>query len=88
MRSPKTDAWIEMSGAKDHELFPHVERAELARFTGDEATRHHELREAHQLLTEMGAPLRTEQVAKELGACPTALLSVGGGDASAWARVA
>ena len=57
-----------MSGAKSYEPFLHVERAELARLTGDEATRQRELREAHRLFLEIGAPIRAEQVAKELGA--------------------
>jgi hypothetical protein len=46
--------------------FLHVERAELARLRGDEATRERELREAHRLFTEMGAPIRAEQVAQEI----------------------
>jgi hypothetical protein len=46
--------------------FVHVERAELARLTGDEATRERELREAHRLFIAMGATIRAEQVAKEL----------------------
>jgi hypothetical protein len=62
----EADAWLEMSGAKSYEPFLHVERAELARLTGDEATRERELREAHRLFTEIGAPIRAEQVAKEL----------------------
>jgi hypothetical protein len=35
--------------------------------TGDEAARDRELREARRLFTELGAPIRAEQVAKELG---------------------
>jgi hypothetical protein len=62
----EADAWIEMSGAKSYEPFLHVERAELARLTGDEAMRERELREAHRLFLEIGAPIRAEQVAKEL----------------------
>jgi len=62
----EADAWLEMSGAKSYAPFLHVERAELARLTGDEATREHELCEAHRLFTEIGAPIRAEQVAKEL----------------------
>jgi hypothetical protein len=46
--------------------FLHVERAELARLTGDEAARERELREAHRLFMEIDAPIRAEQVAKEL----------------------
>jgi hypothetical protein len=30
-------AWLEMSGAKSYEPFLHVERAELARLSGDDA---------------------------------------------------
>jgi tetratricopeptide (TPR) repeat protein len=59
-------SWLEISGAKSYEPFLHVERAELARLTGDEATRQRELREARRLFTEIGAPIRAEQVAKEL----------------------
>jgi hypothetical protein len=63
----EADAWLEMSGAKSYEPFLHVERAELARLTGDEAARDRELREAHRLFTEMGAPIRAAEVVKELG---------------------
>jgi adenylate cyclase len=44
-----------------------LERAELARLSRDEATRYRELRKAHRLFTEMGAPVRAAEVAKELG---------------------
>jgi hypothetical protein len=63
----EADAWLEMSGAKSYEPFLRIERAELARLTGDEATRRGELREAHRLFTAMGAVARAEQVARELG---------------------
>ncbi len=63
----EAEAWLEMSGAKSYEPFLHVERAELARLTGDEATRQRELREAHRLFTEIGAPIRASEVARELG---------------------
>jgi tetratricopeptide (TPR) repeat protein len=62
----EADAWLEMSGAKSYEPFLHVERAELARLTGDEATRQRDLREAHRLFLEIGAPIRAEQLAREL----------------------
>jgi hypothetical protein len=62
----EAEAWLEISGAKSYEPFLHVERAELARLTGDEASRQRELREAHRLFTEMGAPIRADRVAKEL----------------------
>jgi hypothetical protein len=54
-----------MSGAKSYENFLCVERAELAGQRGDEATRQRELREAH-LFLEIGAPIRAEEVAREL----------------------
>jgi hypothetical protein len=63
----EADAWLEMSGAKSYAPFLHVERAELARLTGDEVTREHALREAHRLFTDIGAPIRAAEVAKELG---------------------
>jgi len=56
-----------MSGAKGYEPFLHVECAELARLTGDQSTRQLELREAHRLFTEVGAPIRAAEAAKELG---------------------
>ncbi len=62
----EADAWLEMSGAKSYEPFLHVERAELARLQGDDTVRQHELREAHRLFLEVGAPIRAEQVAEEL----------------------
>jgi tetratricopeptide (TPR) repeat protein len=43
------------------------ERAELARLLGDDASREHQLREAHRLFVEMGATGYAEQVAAELG---------------------
>jgi hypothetical protein len=55
-----------MSGAKSYEPFLYVERAELAKLTGDDALRERELREAHRLFTEIGAPIRAAEVAKEL----------------------
>jgi hypothetical protein len=63
----EADAWLEMSGAKSYEPFLHVERGELARLSGDEAARERALREAHRLFTEIGAPIRAAEVAKELG---------------------
>jgi hypothetical protein len=59
----EADAWLEMSGAKSYGPFLHVERAELARLAGDEATRQCELREAHRLFVEMGATGHAERMA-------------------------
>ncbi len=52
---------------KTLEPFVSLARAELARLGGDEVARERELREAHRLFTEMGATIRAEEVAKELG---------------------
>jgi class 3 adenylate cyclase/tetratricopeptide (TPR) repeat protein len=60
-------AVIQETGATSMEPFIHVELAELARLRGDEAGRQRELREARRRFTEIGAPPRAEQVAKELG---------------------
>jgi class 3 adenylate cyclase/tetratricopeptide (TPR) repeat protein len=62
----EADAWLQRSGAKSYEPFLHVERAELARLTGDEATRERELHEAHRLFTEIGASIRAAEIATEL----------------------
>jgi hypothetical protein len=62
----EAETWLKMSGAKSHEPFLHVQCAELALLTGDEAQRERELREAHRLFTEIGAPIRAEEVMKEL----------------------
>jgi ATP/maltotriose-dependent transcriptional regulator MalT len=62
----EAEAWIKMSGAKSYEPFVHVERAELARLKGEDATRTRELGEAHRLFVEIGAPIRAAEVAKEL----------------------
>jgi hypothetical protein len=67
----EADAWLEMSGAKSYEPFIHVERAELARLSGDEAAYQCELREAHCLFTEMGAPIRAAEVGRKLGSAPS-----------------
>jgi len=63
----EANAWLEMSGAKSYEPFLHVERAELARLTGDDTARRRELQEAHRLFLEIGAPIRAEQVVTQLG---------------------
>jgi hypothetical protein len=48
-------AEVEQTEARAYAPLIHVERAELARLLGDEATYQRELREAHRLFTEMGA---------------------------------
>jgi hypothetical protein len=59
---------VAQTGARIHLPDVHLARAELARLTGDEATRHRELLAAHRLFTEMGATVRAEQAAKALAA--------------------
>ena len=60
-------ALIDATEARACAPWINVERAELARVVGDEVGRQRELREAHQLFTEMGATARAAQVAKGLG---------------------
>jgi len=57
---------VEETGARAHMPFIHLERAALARVLGDDVSRQRELRAVHRLSTEMGAPIRAAQVAREL----------------------
>jgi hypothetical protein len=50
--------------ASSFDPFIRVERARLARLSGDEATSQRELREAHRLYTEMGATGHVERLAE------------------------
>jgi adenylate cyclase len=59
-------ALVERTGAGSRAPFLHLAQAALAAARGDPARRERELREAHRLFTAMGAPLRAEQVAREL----------------------
>jgi tetratricopeptide (TPR) repeat protein len=54
------------TGAKAFEPLVHVELAELARQSGDQERREHELREAHRRFTEIGATGHAERLASEL----------------------
>jgi hypothetical protein len=54
------------TGGKALEPFIRVELSNLARLAGDEPARQRELREAHRLFLEIGAPIRAAEVAKEL----------------------
>jgi len=56
-------ALVEETGARGLEPLIREELAELARLTGDEEARQRELREAHRLFTEMGAPLQAAKLA-------------------------
>jgi len=62
----RAEALIRETGAKNYQPFIHLERAELARLEGDAETRVRELREAHRLFLAMGAPIRVEQVERQL----------------------
>ncbi len=63
----RATAFVEESGARLHLPFIHAERAALAQLVGDEAGHVRELREAQRLFTQIGAPLRAAQMARELG---------------------
>ncbi len=56
---------MEVTGAVAFAPFIHIERARVAELDGDSAGRERELREAQRLFTEMGAPIRAEQMAPE-----------------------
>jgi len=57
---------IEKTGAESRLPLIHVARAELARAIDDREARATELREAHRLFLEIGAPIRAADVAREL----------------------
>jgi tetratricopeptide (TPR) repeat protein len=59
-------ALVEETGAASPEPFIRLERAKLARLTGDEATDRHERREALRLFINMGATVHAEKLAREL----------------------
>ena len=59
-------ALVHTTEAHAFEPFIHVERAALARLTGDEPTHERELREAHRLFVEMGATGHAERIASLL----------------------
>jgi hypothetical protein len=61
-----TAGLVEASGFLAYQPLIHVERAELARQRGDEGGRERELRQAEQLFSEMGAPIRVAQITREL----------------------
>ena len=60
-------ALVTMTEARAYAPFLHATRARLALFTGDEAVRQRELREAQRLFAEMRAPLRAAHVERDLG---------------------
>ncbi len=60
-------ALVEETGARCYAAFVRVERARLARLSGDEAGYEHEMRLAQRLFTEMGATARAEEVARKVG---------------------
>ncbi len=59
-------ALVEETGARCYAAFVRVERARLARLSGDEAGYEHEIRLAQRLFTEMGATARAEEVARKV----------------------
>lgn len=63
----QAQALVERTGARTFRPFIGIELGRLARLRGDEQGRERELREAHRLFTEIGAPIRAAEAAKELG---------------------
>jgi len=63
----RAEALIRETGAKNHQPFIHLERAELARIEGNTEARGRELCEAHRLFTAIGAAGQAERLAKDLG---------------------
>ncbi len=59
-------ALVEETGARCWAAFVRVERARLARLSGDEAGYEQEMRLAQRLFTEMGATARAEEVARKV----------------------
>jgi len=88
----EADAWLEMTGAKSYEPFLCVERAELASLHGDETTRQRELRDAHRLFLEIGAPSARQKSRRSSARAPShevhqePFLPAGGMSADGWAR--
>jgi hypothetical protein len=62
----ETLALVRETGARKHEPFIHVERAELERLVGDDTKRDRELHDAHRLFSEMGAIERAARVSSWL----------------------
>jgi hypothetical protein len=67
----RAHALVRETGARGFEPHVFVERAALAWLIGDVVAHQRELREAHRLFTEMGAPIRAAEVAKELASTPS-----------------
>jgi tetratricopeptide (TPR) repeat protein len=61
---------VRETGARGFEPHVYLERAELARLTGDEAARQRELREARRLFVEMGAKAHAERIEPLLAESP------------------
>jgi hypothetical protein len=58
---------VEATEARAYAPWVNVSRAELACVVGDAVGRQRELREAHRVFLEIGAPIRAAEVARELG---------------------
>jgi ATP/maltotriose-dependent transcriptional regulator MalT len=67
----RADELMQTNGAAGAEPTIHVERAELARQSGDEAEYERELREAHRLFTQIGATGHAERLAGAVAAFAT-----------------
>lgn len=63
-------ALVRETGARALEPYVCLERAKLVSLSGDNAARQLQLREAHRLFLEIGAPIRAAEVAKEFAYAP------------------
>ena len=63
----RAHALVEETGARCYAPFVRIERARLARLSGDEAGYREETNVARRLFTEMGAPARARQLEGESG---------------------
>ncbi len=62
----RAEVLLRETGARNYQPFIHLERAELARLSGDPASHRRELATAERLFREMGATARADAAAREL----------------------
>jgi tetratricopeptide (TPR) repeat protein len=62
----EAEALVKRTGMRSWQPFLHLESAQLAGLTGDDAGRRRELREAQRLFAEMGATAQVERLSREL----------------------
>jgi hypothetical protein len=62
----RAEALLRETGARNYQPFVHLERAELARLSGDPADARRERATAERLFRAMGAPARADVLARDL----------------------